>query len=158
MWIWSGWCEGVSGGAVRWRGGAVGSTVESTVQWYGWRTVVRLENSGTVGEQWYGWRTVVRLENSGTVGEQWYGWRTVVRLENSGTARRRGRGNVSAGVSWCVCGLVWCGVSVSWCGSALVSLEWESRGDGERLVHKIQKKFLKGDLNQLVHKKQEKKK
>ena len=34
-----------------------------------------------------------------------------------------------------------CGVVVTWCGSALVSAKLRSTGDGERLVHKILKKF-----------------
>ena len=62
----------------------VGSTVESTVQWYGC-TVVRLGGLGTIW--WYG--AVVR----------WYG-------KAEGGVGTWGNGDVSAGVWWCGCGLV----------------------------------------------------
>ena len=71
--------------------------------------------------QWYS--AVVRL----------YGWKYGKTEGGMGTYLR-------------VCGgacVDWCGVSVLWCGSALVSVELRSTGDGERLVHKIQKKILK---------------
>ena len=82
--------------------------------------VVRLY-SGTTGRPGYG--AVV----------QWYGW-------------EYGKAEGGVGMHLRVCGgagVDWCGVSVMWCGSALVSVEWRSTGDGERSVHKTQKKNLK---------------
>ena len=64
---------------------------------------------------------------------QWYGW-------------EYGKAEGGVGTYLRVCGgasVYGCDVVVTWCGSALVSSEWGSTGDGERLVHKIQKKFLK---------------
>ena len=64
---------------------------------------------------------------------QWYGW-------------EYGKAEGGVGTYLRVCGgasVAWCGVSVMWCGSALVSAKLKSTGEGERLVHKTQKKILK---------------